>query len=58
MTTFRRTLAADVTLCLFRVVQEALHNAIKYSQAKEVSVHLAASPIELTLSVVDDGVGI
>ena len=50
-------LAADVTLCLFRVVQEALHNAIKYSQAKELSVCLAANETELTLSVVDDGVG-
>ena len=28
------TLAPDVMLCLFRVVQEALQNAIKYSQAK------------------------
>jgi signal transduction histidine kinase len=51
------TLSADVKLCLFRIVQEALQNAIKYSHAKEVAVHLAASPIGLTLSVVDDGVG-
>ena len=51
------TLAADVTLCLFRVVQEALHNAIKYSQAKELSVCLAANETELSLSVVDNGVG-
>jgi signal transduction histidine kinase len=51
------TLSADVTLCLFRVVQEALQNAIKYSKAREVSVHLAGSPLGLTLSVVDDGAG-
>jgi signal transduction histidine kinase len=51
------TLSADLTLCLFRVVQEALQNAIKYSQAGEVSVHLAGSRHGLTLSVVDDGVG-
>ncbi len=38
------TLSADVTLCLFRVVQEALQNAIKYSKAREVSVHLAGEP--------------
>jgi signal transduction histidine kinase len=50
-------LAADVTLCLFRVVQEALHNAIKYSQAEELSVCLAANQTELSLSVVDNGVG-
>jgi signal transduction histidine kinase len=51
------TLSADVTLCMFRVVQEALQNAIKHSQGKEVSVHLAGSPNRLTLSVVDNGVG-
>jgi signal transduction histidine kinase len=50
-------LSADVMLCLFRVVQEALQNVIKYSHAKEVKVHLAGTPIGLTLSVVDDGVG-
>jgi signal transduction histidine kinase len=50
-------LAPDVTLGLFRVVQEALHNAIKYSQAKELSVFLAANETELSLSVVDNGVG-
>ena len=51
------TLSADLTLCLFRVVQEALQNAIKYSKAREVSVHLAGGPLGLTLTVVDDGVG-
>ncbi len=51
------TLSPDLTLCLFRVVQEALHNAIKYSRARQVSVHLGGSPFGLTLSVADDGVG-
>jgi signal transduction histidine kinase len=51
------TLSADLTLCLFRVAQEALQNAIKYSKAGDVSVHLAGSPFGLTLSIVDDGVG-
>jgi len=50
-------LSADVTLCIFRVVQEALQNAIKYSQASEVTVHLAGSTGSLNLSVVDDGAG-
>jgi signal transduction histidine kinase len=50
-------LSADVTLCLFRVAQEALQNAINYSQAKDVAVRLAGSRIGLTLSVVDKGVG-
>ena len=50
-------LSADLTLCLFRVVQEALQNAIKYSKAREVSVSLAGTPNGLVLSIVDDGVG-
>ena len=50
-------LRADVTLCLFRVVQEALHNALKYSAAKRVTVRLVGSPEALTLTVTDDGVG-
>jgi signal transduction histidine kinase len=51
------TLSADVTLCLFRVAQEALQNTIKYSRARGVMVQLAGSPNGLNLSVVDDGVG-
>ena len=35
------TLPPDVMLCLFRVVQEALQNAIKHSKASDLSVHLA-----------------
>lgn len=47
----------DVTLCLFRIVQEGLQNAIKYSQAHRISVRLAGGPRELTLTIEDDGVG-
>jgi signal transduction histidine kinase len=48
---------AEVTLCLFRVVQEALQNALKYSKAKMVSIHLQGNSDSVTLSVVDDGIG-
>jgi signal transduction histidine kinase len=51
------TISADVTLCIFRVVQAALQNAIKYSRASEVTVHLVGSPGGLNLNVADDGVG-
>ena len=44
-------------MCLFRVVQEALQNALKYSKAHEVSVHLSGRPEGLSLTIVDDGVG-
>ena len=54
--TFPRRSRSDVTLCLFRIAQEALQNAIKYSGAHHVSVHLSGAD-GLTLTIVDDGVG-
>ncbi|HET9386050.1 MAG TPA: ATP-binding protein [Gemmatimonadales bacterium] len=51
------SLPADLTLCLFRVAQEALQNALKYSGAKRVLVHLRGVPGGLALTVADDGVG-
>jgi signal transduction histidine kinase len=51
------TLPPDLMLCLFRVVQEALHNALKYSKAKTVSVDLRARSGGIVLAVADDGVG-
>ena len=50
------TLPPELTLCLFRVVQEALQNAIKYSSAGAALVHLAGND-DVTLTVTDDGVG-
>lgn len=47
----------DLTLCLFRIVQEALLNALKYSSAPEVSVHVRGESDALALTVADDGVG-
>jgi len=48
----------EVTLCLFRVVQEALQNAVKHSAATHVSVHLNGSHVNgLLLSIEDNGIG-
>jgi signal transduction histidine kinase len=47
----------DLTLCLFRVTQEAVQNAVKHSGAREVSVNLAGAGETLTLIVEDNGVG-
>jgi signal transduction histidine kinase len=47
----------DLTLCLFRIVQEALQNAVKHGSARKVSVDLAGDPKGLTLAIADDGVG-
>ena len=47
----------DVTLCLFRVVQESFRNVIKHSGAREASVVLAGTPHVIYLSVSDTGRG-
>ena len=47
----------DVSLCLFRVAQEALHNAVKHSGAPAVSVHLKGGPDGLVLTIRDEGRG-
>jgi signal transduction histidine kinase len=50
-------LVPDLNLCLFRIVQEALHNALKYSKARNVSVDLRGVSDGIALTIVDDGVG-
>jgi PAS domain S-box-containing protein len=47
----------EVGLCLFRVLQEALHNAVKHSQAQEIEVQLAEQSNEVHLIVRDSGSG-
>ena len=51
------SLPADLTLCLFRIVQEALQNAVKHSRARAVSMHLIGRPTQVGLTIVDDGIG-
>jgi len=51
------TLPQDVSLSLFRVVQEALHNAVKYSGAKHFEVNLQGKVGKIELEVSDSGVG-
>jgi PAS domain S-box-containing protein len=50
-------LPKDVALCLFRVSQEALHNAVKYSGAERFTVQLRGTQDEVQLVVSDTGVG-
>ena len=47
----------DVSLCLFRVTQEALHNAVKHSGVRHFDVRVEGSPWEIHLTVRDSGVG-
>lgn len=47
----------DVTLCLYRVAQEAIHNAVRHSRCRELTIRLVGSGRQLTLTVTDDGRG-
>jgi PAS domain S-box-containing protein len=51
------SLPREVSLSLFRVIQEALHNSVKYSGAKRFEVHLQGNPGEVSLEISDTGVG-
>jgi signal transduction histidine kinase len=50
-------LSREISLCLFRVTQEALHNAVKYSGVSQYVVELAAMADEIRLVVSDSGAG-
>jgi PAS domain S-box-containing protein len=50
-------LPPDVSLCLFRVLQEASNNAAKHSRARGFAVRLWATLGEVHLTVSDSGVG-
>lgn len=50
-------LAPEIALCLFRVLQEALHNAVKNSGVSRFGVELCGFPEELLLTVSDSGRG-
>jgi signal transduction histidine kinase len=47
----------ETSLCIYRVAQEALSNAIRHSSAKAVSIGLAAVENVISLEVSDDGCG-
>jgi signal transduction histidine kinase len=47
----------DVGICLFRVLQESLHNAAKHSGVKHIDVQLLEAPNEIHLTVNDLGRG-
>jgi signal transduction histidine kinase len=52
-----KNLAKDVSLCLYRIVQEALHNVSKHSGATRATVTLQGSTTTLEVVVEDSGRG-
>jgi PAS domain S-box-containing protein len=51
------TLPYDVSLSLFRVLQEALQNGVKHSGSRSFTVELDATPDEIVLTITDAGSG-
>ncbi|HXW54111.1 MAG TPA: MASE1 domain-containing protein [Candidatus Cybelea sp.] len=52
-----RNVPKEVSLCLFRVLQESMRNAVRHSRAHHFKVHLRGTPEEIHLSVSDSGIG-
>jgi len=48
----------SVTTHLYRIAQEAVHNAIRHGKARNISIHLGKAGSLITLSIRDDGTGL
>ncbi|MFK7748204.1 MAG: tetratricopeptide repeat protein [Kordia sp.] len=51
------TFSSLVGINIFRIMQEAINNAIKHADAKEITVHLKETSEQYVLSIVDNGNG-
>jgi len=54
---FPKNIPQDVSLCLFRILQEGLHNAVKYSGVQRFEARLEPMPDGVQLIIRDSGVG-
>ena len=52
-----RSVPKEISLCLFRVLQETLQNAVKHSGVRHIKVDLRGTEGEIQLTVSDLGVG-
>jgi len=52
-----KAVSNEIALCLFRVLQEALHNAVKHSHVRHFEVNLGCLENHLQLTVLDRGTG-
>ena len=50
-------LSENVSLCLFRVVQESVNNILRHAEATSVKVEVTHAAGEVFLRVKDDGLG-
>jgi PAS domain S-box-containing protein len=54
---FPESVDPNVALCLYRIAQEALHNVVRHSGAREAEVRLTGDAAYLVLQVSDPGLG-
>jgi signal transduction histidine kinase len=52
-----QNLSSDISLCMYRILQEALHNAAKHSGGQQFGVRVWTTRRHVHLEVHDDGVG-
>jgi PAS domain S-box-containing protein len=50
-------ISSEISLTLFRILQEAIHNAVKHSGVKQAEVHLSEHSNEIHLTIRDFGKG-
>jgi signal transduction histidine kinase len=53
----RQRLPVDVKIAFYRIVQEALHNAIKHAYSEHIFIKVICKDDTFRLTVEDDGVG-
>ncbi|MGC8874839.1 MAG: sensor histidine kinase [Chloroflexia bacterium] len=53
-----RELAQEEKVAIYRIVQEALRNAIRHARAGRIAVEAFVEPAGWTVQVVDDGIGL
>jgi len=51
-------LPSEVHISLYRIAQESIHNILKHSRAKHITVYLDKAIDKVALKIIDDGVGI
>jgi len=47
----------NVSMSVYRVIQEFVNNSIKHAKCKNIGIHLSIKPKLLTLTMTDDGIG-
>jgi len=52
-----KQIPANVALCIYRIVQEAINNTVKYANADTIEIMLECEKDTLVLNVRDNGIG-